>query len=195
MCLISFFCFLPFFTTMCPYSLQCVFVQFFGALRLANRIPFSIFYLLLVCTFFVLSISLIIRFLSQVKVLPRLGLLTAFRIICISRASTVWWMADSQSRLRCSSSPQACISQAKWTLWYKLTCRKFTWPSSNQGFIQITMHTVDQILQLAHPLSERIYTKSIVMQTHKGNSDCGLFAIAVATALCYTVEPENLAWN
>ena len=33
------------------------------------------------------------------------------------------------------------------------------------------------------------------MQKQKGNSDCGVYAIAVATALCYQEDPTVIHWN
>lgn len=51
-------------------------------------------------------------------------------------------------------------------------------------YSSIPTKTVDQIIELVHPMSERVSIKSMVMQQQRGSSNCGLFAIAVATALC-----------
>lgn len=64
----------------------------------------------------------------------------------------------------------------------------------NSLYSSIPMSTVDHILQLVHPMTERISIKSMMMQTQKGSSDCGLFAVAVATALCHHYDPTVCRW-
>ena len=56
--------------------------------------------------------------------------------------------------------------------------------------------TVDSIIELVDPLSQKISIKSMVMQVQKGSSDCGLFhfAVAIATALCYKLDPTVCHW-
>ena len=47
------------------------------------------------------------------------------------------------------------------------------------------MSTADQIINLVHPGDNNISIRSMNMQQQNGTPDCGLFAISVATAICY----------
>ena len=44
---------------------------------------------------------------------------------------------------------------------------------------------MDKIIDLIHPNSHEITFQSMKMQKQNGSSECGVFAIAVATALCF----------
>ena len=59
----------------------------------------------------------------------------------------------------------------------------------------ISLSLVDQVIDLLHTQSGKITFKSMEMQKQKGNSDCGVYAIAVATALCYQEDPTIICWN
>ena len=61
-------------------------------------------------------------------------------------------------------------------------------------YSSIPMSTIDHVIELVHPLTEKITIKSMSMQSQTGSRDCGLFAVAVATALCYRHDPTVCRW-
>ena len=48
-------------------------------------------------------------------------------------------------------------------------------------------------LHVVHPGDNNISIKSMNMQHENGTSDCGLFAISVATAICYELDHPQLS--
>ena len=61
-------------------------------------------------------------------------------------------------------------------------------------YSSIPMSTADQIINQVHPGDQKISIKSMNMQKQNGTSDCGLFAISVATAICYKLDPTVVRW-
>ena len=62
-------------------------------------------------------------------------------------------------------------------------------------YSSIPMLTADQIINLVHRGDNNISIRSMNMQQQNGTSDCGLFAISVATAICYYfAHPQLSTW-
>ena len=57
------------------------------------------------------------------------------------------------------------------------------------------MTTVDLILELIKCEHDAVTINSIKMQEQLGSDACGLFAVAVATALCHKEDPSTIQWN
>jgi len=57
------------------------------------------------------------------------------------------------------------------------------------------MTTVDVILELMKPEKGAVTINSINMQQQRGDDACGVFTIAVATALCHKDDPITIQWN
>ena len=62
-------------------------------------------------------------------------------------------------------------------------------------YSNIPVSVVDQIICLLHPQTDDIEIRSMKMQQQQGSSDCGLFAIAVATSLCHGEDPTVIRWR
>ena len=54
---------------------------------------------------------------------------------------------------------------------------------------------IDMIIGLLHPEKDEITIENMKMQEQRGASDCGLFAIAVATSLCHGEDPTIIRWD
>jgi len=55
--------------------------------------------------------------------------------------------------------------------------------------------TVDLTLELIKSEQDAVTINSMKMQQQNGNDACGVFAIAVATALCHSKDPSTIQWN
>lgn len=53
----------------------------------------------------------------------------------------------------------------------------------------------DHIIDLVHSDKPRLKILTMNMQVQEGGKDCGLFAIAVATSLCFGEDPTTLTYN
>jgi hypothetical protein len=62
----------------------------------------------------------------------------------------------------------------------------------NSGSFQLTMEVKMQIAALMHCKKPSIKVEIAPVQHQQGGSDCGLFAIAFATSLCYGNNPSHL---
>lgn len=52
-----------------------------------------------------------------------------------------------------------------------------------------------QMAYMLMPTSKHVTLQWADMQKQKGGSDCGLYAIAVATSLCFGILPQDFAWE
>ena len=57
------------------------------------------------------------------------------------------------------------------------------------------MTTVDLILDLIKCEQDTVTINSVKMQEQLGSDACGVFAVAVATALCHKEDPSTIQWN
>ena len=57
------------------------------------------------------------------------------------------------------------------------------------------MTTVGLILELIKSEKGAVTINSVNMQQQRGDDACGVFAIAVATALCHKDDPSTIKWN
>jgi len=62
-------------------------------------------------------------------------------------------------------------------------------------YSNIPPSVIDLILDIIHYEGDVATIKSIKMQEQKGDDSCGLFSLAVATALCNRQDPSTLHWN
>ena len=59
----------------------------------------------------------------------------------------------------------------------------------------IPLSVVDLIINLVHPQQKDLQFRSMVMQQQNGFADCGVFAIATATALCNGEDATVVRWR
>lgn len=59
----------------------------------------------------------------------------------------------------------------------------------------IRLSLVDQLMKLLHSDKEEISFHSMHIQQQVGVSDCGVYALAVATSLCYGEDPTIIEWT
>ena len=59
----------------------------------------------------------------------------------------------------------------------------------------ISSPVVDLILKIIQFKGDIATIKSMLMQEQKGDDSCGLFSLAVATALCNKQNPSTIHWN
>ena len=57
------------------------------------------------------------------------------------------------------------------------------------------LSTTQQICALLHTQSRKITAQFIAMQMQTNSSDCGVFSIACAVALCHGLDPATLRWD
>lgn len=57
------------------------------------------------------------------------------------------------------------------------------------------MTTVDLILELIKCKQDTVTINCMKMQEQLGSNACGVFAVAVATALCHKEDPSTIQWN
>ena len=63
-------------------------------------------------------------------------------------------------------------------------------------YASLSLSSQQQILcALLHPKSRRIIIQFMSMQKQTNSSDCGVFAIACAVALCHNENPSTPQWN
>ena len=62
-------------------------------------------------------------------------------------------------------------------------------------YSNIKVKLVDDVLELIQSSEHRVTFRNMMMQSQDGYSDCGVFAIAVATSLCYKEDPTVVRWK
>ena len=56
-------------------------------------------------------------------------------------------------------------------------------------------HVTKQIASFCHTKGPHLKIRIMHSQGQSGGSDCGLFAIATATSLCYGIPPSTVLWD
>ena len=122
-------------------------------------------------------------------------------------------MAIWQGHQCCPKIVEKTISHVWWFSIYSCNCREIPQQANHScytsiqtiGFVYLLTETYDRlystiplslvVIDLLHTQSGKITFKSMEMQKQKGNSACGVYAIAVATAVCYQEDPTVIRWN
>ena len=62
-------------------------------------------------------------------------------------------------------------------------------------YLSIDKEHINDFLKLIHTNEPSVTFRNMKMQLQKNNDDCGVFAIAVATSLCFGEDPTVVRWN
>ena len=62
-------------------------------------------------------------------------------------------------------------------------------------FHQCSPHVQQQVAAISRTKSSQINAHFVDVQCQSGGSDCGLFAIAYATSICFGTHPEKQSYN
>ena len=86
-------------------------------------------------------------------------------------------------------------NQNHWICVSTVDCPQGTINIYNSLYKTISKDTTKQVCALLHRETDAISLHAMDSQIQDGASDCGLFAIATATALCHGIPPSNVVWD